>query len=723
MSSNNRRDFLRLAAQSAGAMAAYAGFPPAIRNALAMPAAYRTGTIRDVEHVVIFMQENRSFDHYFGGLRGVRGFDDPRPHLLPNGAPVWQQPPASVFTKNYHSRGLDPSAPYVLPFYLDPKQTTEFQPGTNHGWSSGHLSWNNGQWDQWVNQKQDVLTMGYLKRQDLTYHYALADAFTICDSYFCSAHADTAPNRIYLWTGTVDSRNVYGSAPNGPGIGERNDVNGYTWTTYAERLEDAKISWKVYQGGTGIPGDPTDNYTDNSLMFFKRFQVKEGASGPLVDKGASNHTLAELKADVQANRLPQVSWIVSPYKYSEHPQASPTDGAFYINMVLEALTSNPEVWAKTVFILNYDENDGLFDHVVPPVPPVTSGVGGQGIVSSNLLSNLGDELLDLNKYPGEMSPLVPGADPGGIQPIGLGPRVPLIIISPWTKGGWVCSETFDHTSVLRFLEARFGVKEPNISAWRRSICGDLTSAFDFSARPDTRTVSFTVPQHIATAGQAYQVPAQQSMPAQEPGTRPARALPYELFVHSRVGAHDDTVSLDFANTGDAGAAFYVYDRRNPATPPRRYAVSAHDRFVDTWSTSAARGEYHLAAYGPNGYLCEFQGNTRLAADGRHANPEAKIGYDVRNRHVYLQLRNSGRATCRVTVDNAYSQAQARTYTLEPGERVEEHFELSSSHGWYDLTITATTLRGGDDKVVRRFAGHVETGRPSHSDPGPVKRTA
>ncbi|MCA3931671.1 alkaline phosphatase family protein, partial [Burkholderia sp.] len=316
MSSNNRRDFLRLAAQSAGAMAAYAGFPPAIRNALAMPAAYRTGTIRDVEHVVIFMQENRSFDHYFGGLRGVRGFNDPRPHLLPSGAPVWQQPPASVFTKNYHSRGLDPSAPYVLPFYLDPKQTTEFQPGTNHGWSSGHLSWNNGQWDQWVNQKQDVLTMGYLKRQDLTYHYALADAFTICDSYFCSAHADTAPNRIYLWTGTVDPRNIYGNPPNGPGIGERDDVNGYTWTTYAERLENAKVSWKVYQGGTGIPGDPTDNYTDNSLMFFKRFQVKEGASGPLVDKGASDHTLAELKADVQANRLPQVSWIVSPYKYS-----------------------------------------------------------------------------------------------------------------------------------------------------------------------------------------------------------------------------------------------------------------------------------------------------------------------------------------------------------------------------------------------------------------------
>lgn len=720
MSSKNRRDFLRLAAHSAGAMAAYAGFPPAIRKALAMPAATRTGTIQDVEHVVIFMQENRSFDHYFGGLRGVRGFDDPRPHLLPNGAPVWQQPPALVQTSQYHARGLDPSAPYVLPFYLDPKQTTEFQPGTNHGWSSGHLAWNNGQWDQWVNQKQDVLTMGYLKRADVMYHYALADAFTICDAYHCSTHADTAPNRIYLWTGTIDPRNIYGNPPNGPGIGERDNVNGYTWTTYAERLENANINWKLYQGGTGIPGDPTDNYTDNSLMFFKKFQVQEGASGPLVDKGASNHTLAELKADVQANQLPQVSWIVAPYKYSEHPSASPTDGAFYINMVLEALTSNPDVWAKTVFILNYDENDGLFDHVVPPVPPLASGLNGDGMMSSSLLSNIGDEYLDLGKYPQEMGPLIPGADPGGIQPIGLGPRVPLIVISPWSKGGWVCSETFDHTSVLRFLEARFGVHEPNISAWRRSICGDLTSAFDFSGKPDTSTVSFAVPQHIQTAGQAYQVPAQQTMPAQEPGTRPARALPYEVFVHSRANGRDGNLWLDFANTGRAGAAFYVYDRLNPANAPRRYTVAARDQLADYWSTTAAQGAYHLAVYGPNGYLCEFQGNVQLAGDRRHANPEARIGYDVRNRHVYLELRNTGAAPCSVRVDNAYSHANARQYTLWPGQTLQDHWELSSSHGWYDLNIAAATLGGASDKVVRRFAGHLETGRPSQSDPGPVK---
>ncbi|MFM0730953.1 phospholipase C, phosphocholine-specific [Paraburkholderia sediminicola] len=719
MSSKNRRDFLRLAATSAGALATYAGFPPAIRKALAMPAASRTGTINDVEHVVIFMQENRSFDHYFGGMRGVRGFNDPRPHLLPNGAPVWQQPPATVQTQRYNARGLDPAAPYVMPFYLDPARTSEFQPGTDHGWSSGHLAWNGGKWDQWVNQKQDVLTMGYLKRHDLSYHYALAEAFTVCDSYFCSVNADTAPNRIYLWTGTMDARNAYGTKPNGPGLGERDGTNGYTWTTYPERLEANNISWKLYQGGTGLPGDPTDNFTDNSLEFFARYQVQEGASGPVVDKGASQHTLAEFKADVQNNRLPQVSWIVSPYKYSEHPAACATDGAFFINMILEALTSNPDVWAKTAFFINYDENDGLFDHVVPPMPPTTSGVNGQGIVSGDLLASLGDELLDLDKYPGEKGPLVPGADPGGIQPIGLGTRVPMIVVSPWTKGGWVCSEVFDHTSVLQFLEARFGVAEPNISKWRRAVCGDLTSAFDFSGRPDTEAVSFTVPQHISSSGLAYQVPAQQTMPVQEPGTRRARALPYEMYVNSRIAGHDGNVWLDFANTGDVGAAFYVYDRLRPTDTPRRYTVSAKDKLSDYWSTSASQGAYHLAVYGPNGYLCEFQGNTKLATDGRHANPEARIGYDVRNRHIYLEVRNSGNATCHATVDNAYGHGRGRHYTLRPGDTVQDHWELSSSHGWYDLTISASTA-GGDstDPVMRRFAGHVETGRPSRSDPGP-----
>ncbi len=277
----NRREFLRIAAQSLGVAAGSSMLPASVARALAIAPNRRTGTIKDVEHVVILMQENRSFDHYFGSLSGVRGFNDPRPVSLANGKPVWYQPAAEIKTSKYHNRGLAEGATYVLPFYLDPKRTTEHTQGGDHGWSSGHLSWNDGKYDQWVNQKQDVVTMGYLKREDVSFHYALADAFTVCDSYFCSVHAYTAVNRLYLWSGTCDPRNVYGTRKNGPGMEERHKTNGYSWTTYPERLEKNNISWKVYQGGTGDPGSPTDNFTDNSLEFFAQYQVEENVSPQL----------------------------------------------------------------------------------------------------------------------------------------------------------------------------------------------------------------------------------------------------------------------------------------------------------------------------------------------------------------------------------------------------------------------------------------------------------
>ncbi|MFG2848718.1 phosphocholine-specific phospholipase C [Kitasatospora sp. NPDC048296] len=702
MASIDRRRFLQLGGASVAA-AGLGAFPPVVSKALALPAISRTRSIEDVEHVVILMQENRSFDHYFGTLRGVRGFDDPRPTQLPDGRPNWHQPAAAVKTGRYYDRGLPASEQEVLPWYIDPRNTTEHQAGTDHGWSSGHLAWNEGRHDQWVNQKQDVMTMGHLKRQDLQYHFALADAFTVCDSYFCSVHADTAPNRIYLWTGTSDPRNVYGRKPNGPGLWERNGTNGYTWTTYPERLESAGVSWKLYQGGSGEPGTPTDNYTDNSLMFFERFQVAEGASGPLVDKGATDHTLKEFRADVEQGRLPQVSWIVPPYKYSEHPSATPTDGAYYINLVLDALTSNPEVWGRTVFLINYDENDGLFDHVVPPMPPVVSRAGGQGLVSSDLEASLGDELLDLAKYPGEMSPLVPGADRGGLQPIGLGPRVPLLVISPWSRGGWVCSETFDHTSVLRFLEARFGIEEPNISAWRRSVCGDLTSALDFSGA-DARRVSIPVPAPIASQGKPYQVPLPQRMPTQEPGTRPARALPYDLRVNEEETDTAGRFQLELDNQGSAGAWLYVHDRTAPTAAPRRYTVSAGDTLGDHWPLTGAGG-YHLVAHGPNGSVQEFEGT---------AGAELVARFEPSKEQVRVTVSNNGSTTRTVTAGNAYAKGSQQSRTLRPGASARFTFDLRAESRWYDVTVEAPD----GPAFRRRWAGHLENGHPGTSDPGP-----
>ena len=698
-----------MAANAAGASM----MPMSIRRALAIPAHHATGTIKDVEHVVILMQENRSFDHYFGSMRGVRGFNDPRPARLPNGKPIWYQPTVETKTERYHSRGLSGDAMHVLPFYLNPRQTTEFQAGTDHGWSSGHLAWNHGHHNQWVNQKQDVITMGYLRREDVSFHYALADAFTVCDAYHCSIHANTAPNRIYLWSGTIDARNVYGKKPNGPALDERNHTNGYTWTTYPERLEAAGVSWRLYQGGTGEPGTPTDNYTDNSLEFFAQYQVEEGASptSSIVTKGVTNRTLLEFRDDVASGRLAQVTWIVAPYKYSEHPEASPTDGAYYISLVLDALTSNPEVWSKTVFILNYDENDGLFDHVLPPMPPNVLSNNGQaqnasGLVSADLVESLADEFIDLDKYPDLKRPLIPGADPGGIQPIGLGPRLPMIIASPWTRGGWVCSEVFDHTSVLQFLEARFGIPEPNISKWRRSICGNLTSAFDFTSRPNMRPVTFAAPKALASDHKPWQVPAVQTMPTQEPGTRPARPLPYEIYTHSRIEAGKQ-VWIDFLNAGHAGTAFYAFDGSAPHMPPRRYSISAGDKLSDYWPFLA--GKYDLSLWGPNGYHNQFRGDSAAASQ-----PEVEVRYDRHSGDVTLKLSNTGSQSCTLKIVNAYApDATPHSHSIASGAFVEDRWHLAASSGWFDLSVTTSEA----PDFLRRFAGHVETGKPSTSDPG------
>ena len=708
----SRRQFLQMAAATAG----ISMIPASILKALTIPANRTTGSIKDVEHVVILMQENRSFDHYFGSLRGVRGFNDPRPIRLPNGKPVWYQPTATNKTKHYHNRGLSSHATYVLPWYLNPQNTTAYQPGTDHGWSSGHLSWNHGKYDQWVNQKQDVLTMGHLKRQDVSFHYALADAFTLCDAYFCSAHADTLINRIYLWSGTCDPRNVYGVKPNGPALEEREKTNGYTWTTYPERLEANHISWRVYQGGSGIPGTPTDNYTDNALEFFAQYHVAEGASpaSSLVRNGVSTHTIAALRDDVEQNRLPQVSWVVAPYKYCEHPEASPTDGAYYANLVLEALVSNPEVWSKTVLLINYDENDGLFDHVVPPMPPHTQARNAQGMVSEDLADSLRDEFVDLDKYPAEMKPLVAGADTGGLQPVGLGPRVPMLIVSPWTKGGWVCSQTFDHTSVLQFLEARFDIAEPNISKWRRAVCGDLTSAFDFSSMPDASIAPFPVPKPVVSLHKRYRVPHPQQLPIQEQGTRPARALPYEFSVRCRI--ETGKLWIDFVNTGSAGAAFYVYNLQATQQNPRRYAVSAAQTLSDYWEHPNGETAYDMAVYGPNGSFFHFRGSTPLAQKSAIAKPEATVRHDRQSGDVYLTLTNEGSETCTLAASNSYERSEARRYSLASGATTEDSWSLASSSGWFDLSITDAGVSTFPPTFLRRFAGHVETGRPSTSDP-------
>ena len=444
-----RRRLLGSAASLAAAAFASSFLPPNVRRALAEPP--NRGGLHDIKHVVLLMQENRSFDHYFGTMAGVRGFDDPQALSLADGRSVFHQPDAE------HADG------HMLPFHLDTRSTSAQKiPSTSHAWDVQHQSWNGGKMDGWLpaHRKADGVNgpfvMGYHTRADIPFQFALAEAFTICDAYYCSVFGPTWPNRMYWMTGTIDPEGRGG----GPILNNKAPEGGFTWTTYAERLEKAGVSWKVYQ--------EEDNFGCNMLEKFKMF-MEAGPDSPLWAKG------------LQRGREGQF----------EHPDHMPAAGAAFVASKIDAIAANPNVWAKTVFILNYDENDGIFDHVAPPTAP----------------EGTPDEFVH------------------GL-PIGAGFRVPCIIVSPWTAGGWGCSERFDHTSPLRLLEKITGVREENITDWRRKTFGDLTSVFRFGeAKPDPPILPDAGDQlsHAYYGATHFPEPAPpgsgQSMPTQEKGTR------------------------------------------------------------------------------------------------------------------------------------------------------------------------------------------------------------
>jgi phospholipase C len=687
MVSKARRGFLKLAAGGAAASATATAAPCVIDQALAAPARNEAGSIMDVEHVVILMQENRSFDHYFGCMKGVRGFGDPRAVTLPGGKAVWFQPTAP---------GADT---HVAPFRLDGRKTSaETIKSLDHSWKGSHAAWKNH--DNWIEAKTPM-TMGHFTRDDIPFYYALADAFTVCDAYHASMFGPTNPNRMYLFTGTsgVNVGLTNSLAVANP-LAETNETAdpardgpkfpGFSWTTYAERLETAGVSWKVYQ--------EYDNYGDNGLAYFKAFRGVDPSS-PLYRKGRAwaegsnaenakaslgEHLVAAFEKDVAGGSLPQVSWIVAPTALCEHPEGSPSYGEQFTARLIGALAAHPEVWAKTVFILNYDENDGFFDHVPPPVPAVAGAAGKSNVETSG-------EVYTSSAF--------------GPQPIGLGPRVPMIVVSPWSKGGFVNSELFDHTSVLRFLEARFGVHEPNITPWRRAICGDLTSAFDFKTPnaamprlPDTGHYVARVDLTAKLPKPAVPVKAE-PLPKQEPGQRPARPLPYDLHVAGALA--NDGFHLTFANRGTAGAAFQVYAVGVPEGP-WFYTVAADSQLSDV--ILLPPGDFDVTVHGPNGYRRRYKGH---GVDP--ASPTSALKYDAQR--LTIVIANPGSNPATVIVANAYG-GKPQSKTLPAKGSAEVVIPLQPTAHWYDIGIAWKE----NPAYVRRFAGHVETGEPSLSDP-------
>ncbi|MGO4700750.1 phosphocholine-specific phospholipase C [Dyella sp. 2RAB6] len=750
-----RRRFLKMTAGSAGGLAALSAWPGLIDKALAIEPHNPTGhpSLADVEHVIVFMQENRSFDHYFGMLPGVRGYGDPRPVPMPSGNYVWYQPeglnpgsrgfsahvPYGSWTKPagwYDSDRASQSTHYVLPFRLNQPGNVQYQYMTDldHSWKASQDTWRN--WDTWVPLKSRQ-SMGCLNADDLPFYYQLANAFTVCDAYHCSIFAATDPNRFCLWSGTVPppmnfpdnygscgyvadiqcdinadiTPAMYGQTPQARSVAVAAGIA--DWKTYAETLTDNRITWKIYQ--------EHDNYGDNYLQYFKNFRVDNSgtpinqSSDPyfqsLYQRGrvfaangdkTGDAIIAEFARDVAAGMepdnfalgsvkagLPRVSWIVAPAQFCEHPSSSPGDGESFTARLLSVLVNDhPEVFRKTVFMLMYDENDGYFDHVPPPIPAINPHYGEMTLADADAAEN------------------------NASIPVGLGPRVPMLIISPWTAGGKVYSQLTDHTSVVQFLEqwsiakalgtespARGSTRCEAISNWRRSVCGDLTAAFDFRpSLPRPLNTGTTFKNGTAQAA----VPTPQAFPLQAPKLRPACRLDYAFSVTAQVDM--ERLSLSLSNTGSSGVALIAYrDPMSNAQEPFHYTVEAGKSLLAAPPMSIGNdGSYDWSVFGPNGFLREFRGNVNAMTQSGQA-PEVATSQHALRGNLMIKLDNRASLSDCVfqLTDNAYDENEPLQIRVEAG--CERSIEWQGSAGWYDASIRVA----GDAVYFRRVAGCVQ----------------
>ena len=405
-------------------------------------------------------------------------------------------------------------------------------------------------------------------------------------------------------------------------------------------------------------------------------------------------------------------WVLPPRVFSEHPggPSSPLKGSNFTEQVLNALTANADIWSKSAFFLTFDENDGLFDHVPPPAVP---SYNQDGTLAGKATLNLNGEYFS---DPAAKNSKADDTISGSIRPYGLSARVPMYVISPWSKGGWVTSQVFDHTSMGMFLEKRFGITVPNVSPWHRAVCGDLTSALDFTHPGDAvlpklpDTSNYAVLDAQQQLMPAYTIPSKHQPLFQESGARYSRKLPYELHVNAAVKA-GISVILTFSNTGTQGAVYHVYDKLHLGRIPRRYTVEAGKTLTDTWDVSVDKGKHDLWVYGPNGFVRVFKDDA--ATIGNVASPECRVCYDIANGDVYVKFNNTGAQACTLTIqDNAYGSGGPWVLIVEPGKEVQQSWSLRRSGNWYDFSVTADTAKG----YMRRFAGRVETGQHGLSDP-------
>lgn len=753
---------------------------PAILKALAIePAAL--STFYDAEHVVILMQENRSFDHAFGALKGVRGFLDKRAFIKEDGHSVFFQ--------------KDDAGKYASPARLDLRNTkSTWMSSLPHSWADQQKALNKGKFDKWLqfkasgnkDYKNIPLTLGYYNREDLPFYYQLADAFTIFDQYFCSSLTGTTPNRLFHWSGTLREQqngkvkaNVYNENIDYDKARQAN------WKSFPELLEEQNVSWKIYQNEISLPKGMSgeqeawlSNFTDNPIEWFSKFNVKfskgyhqnipkiiaylkeeigkkpdqkkrleamiaeleedqikytpenysklsqqeknlhqkafttnindpdywdleigsdENGERLVVPKG---DILFQFRKDVEEKKLPLVSWLVAPEHFSDHP-GSPWYGAWYISEVLNILTKDPETWKKTIFIINYDENDGYFDHVLPFSPPLNPS---QPV---DMNGKEGVEYVDKSQ---EYMSVLPLKDHERIEgTVGLGYRVPMIIASPWTKGGFVNSEVSDHTSVLQFLEKFIqkkyskDVKVDTISDWRRAICGDLTSAFNSSSTKVPQMNYLDQKDYTKTINAARTKPvpdlkwyaeneiSDSLLEIQERGIKPSNPLPYHYHVNLENG------KIKMTNLKDTGVPLLVYDKMQFNSDHHYFSYALYSNQELSHTLNA--GKYNYEVFGPNGFFRKFSG-------GNTPEIEIQLTGNGSKNEVELIFRMK-KANASVVLEDLYEKNKKTVSLHQTEEKIT--VDLNKNKGWYDLKVIF-------NDHVWHFAGRIETGKVSISDP-------
>lgn len=442
---------------------------------------------------------------------------------------------------------------------------------------------------------------------------------------------------------------------------------------------------------------------------------------------------SQFEADILNDTLPAVSWIVPPEAFSEHPKWPPEFGEYYVHEILRALAANKEVWKKTALFITYDENGGFFDHVPPPVPPLKKDVGkvSSGIVVPEPASTFN---VDAESPRGKNTPL------------GMGTRVPTLVISPWSTGGRVCSEVFDHTSFIRFLDEwliAHGKQDedadafPNISSWRYAVAGDLTSTFDFyhAANPGTESLAepgqsaaiFTsAKREAARQIKGFSPKASDTLPDKDMPVRGKQdnarceilPLAYDFTVTAAriyVSGGAEKLTLTFANYGPLAAAFtvYSYDRTDG---PWFYTVegSSDDEpnlLTDLWDLRVydtlrrAPFDYHLAVHGPNGHLNEFRGNSNSTEQYLADVIDVSLTDDEKGVHFHFSQWPEGSGKLKMI--SAYT---GKEQILPWGTKFADTMTVD---GWYDVSFVDAV---NTSRYLRRYAGRLETGTISKSDP-------